>query len=173
MELSDADLAARVVDTLNRFVGSLHAVRCTAAFWIAHAEKPGFRFAAKYSLQMTFGTAMITLRKFHDLHLGGHLERLVGEDTEAAPECAWILGECERRHTQDAANLLFAHYAPQRADPPLSSEEVLAIIHDGGWATEEEFLEWIGPMIHRLCSIRDRITTKYSLPIGSRPPEDL
>lgn len=70
MELSDADLAARVVDTLNRFVGSLHAVRCTAAFWIAHAEKPGFRFAAKYSLQMTFGTAMITLRKFHDLHLG-------------------------------------------------------------------------------------------------------
>ena len=115
---------------------------------------------------------MLTLRKFRDLHEGGHL-RLIDEDPEALAESAAILEECERRHTHRAANLLFAHYASGRTDAPLSSDDLVAIAHEGGWAEQEEFMEWLRPMIHRLCAIRDAIISRYGLPNDPMPPEDL
>jgi hypothetical protein len=163
------DLAVKVVDALNRLVGTLHAVRCTAAFWIAHAEQPNFRFAAKYSLQMTFGTAMVTLRKFQDLQRGGHLERLLGSNDDVTA----LLAECERRHTRPAANLLHAHYAENVSDAPLSSEEILSIIERGGWASEEEFVEWIRPILNWLLRIRDEIVVRFRLPSVPLTKEDM
>ena len=37
--------------------------------WIPHAANPEsvYRIASKYGLQMTFGTTLLTLRKFEDL----------------------------------------------------------------------------------------------------------
>jgi hypothetical protein len=132
------DHAKRVATTLNRFVGMLHAAQCTAAFWILYAGDSRYTFAAQYGLQMTFGTAMLTLRKLQDLSTTGQLQALVPEETEAHKFSEWVLRECERHKTRDAANLLFAHYAPNRTDPPLSEPEIRALVEDGGWTTEEE-----------------------------------
>lgn len=80
--------------------------------------------------------------------------RLVDQLPEASEACRWVLDECGRRGTREAANLLFAHYAPDKSDEA------------GGWTTEEEVVEWVKPMIHKLCTIRDRITEHYGLPSG-------
>lgn len=166
---SDRDLAVKVVDLLNRFVGTLQAVRCTEVFWLAHAEKPNFRFAAKYSLQMTFGSAMVTLRKFQDLQRAGHLTRLLGPNDDVTA----LLTECERRDTRAAANLLHAHYAERVSDPPLSADEMLSVIVRGGWASEEEFVEWIHPILARLLRIRDEIIVRFALPSAPLTREDM
>jgi hypothetical protein len=60
------DHARRIVDTVNRFGGTLHAARCMAQICIQNAASPAFSIAAKYGLQMTFGTSILTLRKFQD-----------------------------------------------------------------------------------------------------------
>ena len=67
------DHAKRVATTLNRFVGMLHAAQCTGALWILYAGDSRYTFAAQYGLQMTFGTAMLTLRKLQDLSTTGQL----------------------------------------------------------------------------------------------------
>ena len=157
------DHARRVATTLNRFVGMLHAARCTAALWILHAEDPRYRFAAKYGLQMTFGTAMLTLRKFQDLSTSGQFATLLPEGTEAHKFSEWVLRECEQHKTRDAANLLFAHYAPYKTDPPLSDREIRALVENGGWTTEEEIVEWIAPIIEKLRLIRDEMMSRYGI----------
>ena len=141
----------------------LHAARCTAALWILHAEDSRYRTAAKYGLQMTFGTAMLTLRKFQDLSTTGQFQALVPEDTEAHKFSEWVLRECELHRTRDAANLLFAHYAAHKADPPLSEREIRALVVDGGWTTEEEIVEWLALIIEKLRLIRDEIMSRYGI----------
>jgi len=157
------DHAKRVATTLNRFVGMLHAARCTAALWILQAEDSRYRIAAKYGLQMTFGTAMLTLRKFQDLSTSGQLHTLIPEGTEAHKVSEWVLRECEQHKTRDAANLLFAHYAPNKTDPPLSEREIRTLIEAGGWSTEEELVEWIAPIIEKLRLIRDEMMSRYGI----------
>ena len=67
--MPDTAGARLIASTLNRFVGMLHAARSTAMVWMTHAENPEsvYRIASKYGLQMTFGTTLLTLRKFEDL----------------------------------------------------------------------------------------------------------
>jgi len=69
----------------------------------------------------------------------------------------WVLPECDRHKTRDAANLLFAHYAPDKADPPLSERQVRALGEAGEWAAEEEVVEWTGSIVDRLRVVRDDI----------------
>ncbi len=152
----------RVADTLNRFVGALHAARCTAVVWIQNAENPAYVIAAKYGLQMTFGTTVLTLRKFLDLWQRGPLKSVLLPDTDAWNACEWILNECKVHNTRKAANLLFAHYAERPSDLPLSPKEVEALVHSGGWPSEEAVVEWSGPVIDKLRLVRDDIIDRHS-----------
>jgi hypothetical protein len=149
--------------TLNRFIGALHAARCTAVLWSQHVENPMYEIAAKYGLQMTFGTTMLTLRKFQDLGAGGHLRALVSAEAPARASIEWVLQECEKHNTRKAANRLFAHYAADKADPPLSAREIRDLVIAGGWTTEEEVVAWAGPIIDRLRTIRDDVMSRYGI----------
>lgn len=60
---------------------------------------------------------MLTLRKFQDLWIGQQLQALVPEGTEPRRLTEWIFQQCNQHKTRDAANLLFAHYAPNKTDP--------------------------------------------------------
>jgi hypothetical protein len=155
--------ATLLATTLNRFVGMLHAARCAAIIWIRHAEDPVYRIAAKYGLQMTFGTTVLTLRKFQDLAATGQLQKQMPDGAEARIFIEWILRECEEHKTRDAANRLFAHYAPHKTDPPLSNRDIRTLVEAGRWATEEEFVEWTGPIVDRLGLIRDDIMCRYGI----------
>ena len=61
MSASISHRAELIAHTLIAFIGVLYAARVTAAMWIQHAEQ--YPIAAKYSLQMTGGTILLTLRK--------------------------------------------------------------------------------------------------------------
>ncbi len=154
--------AKKVATTLNRFIGMLHAARCTAVLWIRHAEDSKYKIAAKYGLQMTFGTIVLTLRKFQDLSSTGQLQRLIpmGEATKLI-DC--VLRECGQHNTRDAANLLFAHYAPNKTDPPLSERKIRALVEAGGWTTEEEVVGWTALIIEKLRLIRDDIMSRHAI----------
>jgi hypothetical protein len=153
----------RIADTLNRFTGALHAARCTAVIWIRNAENAEVAIAAKYGLQMTFGTTVLVLRKFQDLWRAGHLQRVIREGSEAWSACEWICNECDAHKTRDAANLLFAHYAKETTDLPLSGRQILALVEAGGWVSEEAVIEWVGPVIDKLRLIRDEIMGRYGI----------
>jgi hypothetical protein len=155
--------ARRVGNTLNRFVGALHAARGTALIWIHNAGDPRYAIAAKYGLQMTFETTVLTLRKFQDLYRGNHLQVLIPEGTPTRARCEWILEQCREHNIRRSANLLFAHYAEDVDDPPLSSRETLALVQGGGWDTEEEVVEWTGTVIERMREIRDDVMRRYGI----------
>jgi hypothetical protein len=157
------DHARRIVDTVNRFGGTLHAARCMAQICTQNAASPAFSIAAKYGLQMTFGTSILTLRKFQDLWSSDHLPRLLEAGSPGWNACDWIRSECEAHRTREAANLLFAHYAEHKTDPPLSSKEIRDLVERGGWATEEEVVEWIGPIIDRLREVRDEVMRRHGI----------
>lgn len=157
------DHAKRVATTLNRFVGMLHAARCTAALWIPHAEDLQYKIAAKYGLQMTFGTAMLTLRTFQDLWTSGQLQALIPEGTEARKFTELVLCECDQHKTRNSANRLFAHYARKKADPPISEREIRSLVEAGGWTTEEEIVEWIATIIEKLRLVRDDMMSRYGI----------
>ena len=126
--MADTASARLIATTLNRFIGMIHAARCIAQIWIPHAdaEKSMYKLASKYGLQMTFGTTMLTLRKFEDLANTGQLQEHIPDGAEARNAIDWIMRECREHDTRTAANLLFAHYVP-------SNGEILALIERGGW----------------------------------------
>jgi len=136
-----------------------------AGLLIRNADNPDFAIAAKYGLQMTFGTTVLTLRKFVDLY-EAHLSGLIPPEGDARAAGEWILEECRTRNTRRAANLLFAHYAECTTDPPLCPEHVEALVHAGSWASEEAVVEWLGPVIDKLLLIQqamdDGNTTRES-----------
>jgi hypothetical protein len=161
--MPDTAGARLVASTLNRFVGMLHAARSTAMIWIPHAGNPesAYRIASKYGLQMTFGTTLLTLRKFEDLVNSGQLRYYISD--EARTHTAWILRECREHNARKVANLLFAHYASDKTDPPLSNQAIRGLVKSGGWGTEEAFVEWSGPIVEKLGLIRDDIMARYGI----------
>jgi hypothetical protein len=122
--------AKRIATTLNPFVGVLHAARCTATIWVRNAENPEYSIAAKYGLQMTFGTVVLTLRKVQDLSFTGQIQSHIPEKAEAHKVIESVLRECELHNTRNAANLLFAHYAPNKIDPPLSERDIRRLVEE-------------------------------------------
>jgi hypothetical protein len=58
---------------------------------------------------------------------------------------------------------LFAHYAPDKTDPPLSNQAIRGLVESGGWGTEEAFVEWSAPIVEKLGLIRDDIMVRYGI----------
>ena len=154
--------AQRVADTLNSLIGSLHAARSTTVIWGRQVDNPKYKVAAKFGLQIAFGTVVLTLRKFEDLWKH-HLTELITDGSSGRADCEWIIDECGRRKLRQTANRLIAHYAADKCDWPLSTQEIKDLILSNGWATEEEVLEWLTPVIGKMISVRDEVMRRYDI----------
>src|SRR6266702_6948907 len=142
-------------------MGHLHAARASQAIWIKAHEDPKYQTTAKYGLQIAFGTIALTMRKFEDFHTQD-LPRLI-PDRKKRPEAAkWLLQESKTRHLRTAANTLMAHYKSDNRQIP-SSSEVHRLVERGGWATEEELMEWVGPVIEKVEAVRNAIMAHHNV----------
>jgi len=160
--MTQRDSALRASDALNRFIGTLHAARCTMVIWIPEASNPKWSRAAKFSLQMTFGAVALTLRKFEDFW-SEDIPRLISEKTERPDDGLKLVRESKRRHLRHAANNLIAHYK-DKGKRILSPTDILALVNKGGWETEEELMAWIGEVaIARLIAVRDALMRRYDI----------
>lgn len=155
--VSPAD-AERVGQTLNAFIGILYAARISATVWLAHADR--HPIAAKYTLQMTDGTILLTLRKFDDLW-HSYIKRLLPKTVTARNKGEWIIKDIARRHLRGTANKLIAHYADKTHLLPLSEIEIAEWIKKNGWHTEQELLMWVGQVIWNMIDVRDAIRERY------------
>jgi hypothetical protein len=72
------------------------------------------------------------------------------------------LNELKSRNLRKAANQLVAHYSePGRW--PIGQDDIVSIIQSNRWDTEEELVEWVGPVIEKLFLIRDRLMALYEI----------
>jgi len=157
--MPDREGVQRVLQTLNTFVGRLHAATWIGAWLVANAGNREHEHALKYGLQMTGGAIALTIRKFQDLWRG-HIEGLVTTGSPGWKAADWILQEAQRRNLRETANRIVAHFAEEPGAWPLSSDETLALIQSNGWNTEEEVLEWGRQALHRLIALRDAISER-------------
>ncbi len=158
----DGSLPERSVRVLNDFIGHLHAARCGHVVCLKFHQDPRYGLAAKYGLQIVFGTVALTMRKFEDF-CEKDLPRLIPDKTKRPPEAKSLVHESRKRHLRAAANMLIAHYTNENRQLP-SLAEVTALIEKGGWETDEEFTAWIrDPAIERVVAVRDAISTYHKL----------
>lgn len=153
--------AGRVARVLNDFIGHLHAARCSQAIWPKVHDDPRYRVAAKYSLQVAFGTVALTMRKFEDFY-DHDLPRLIPQKKQRPAAAKWLVQESKARHLRAAANTLIAHYKDENRQVP-SASEISHLIEKGGWDTEEELMAWVGPVIEHLEAVRDAVMTYHNL----------
>ncbi len=158
------DLAQRVYQVLNDFVGTLHACRFIMIGGIKQAENPQMRHAARYALQIAFGAIALTIRKFEDLW-SKHIPDLIPERSERPPQGSWVIAESKQRRLRESADQLIAHYG-KRGEWPLSPEKIEALIRSNGWETEEEVVIWVGPVIGKLMEMRDDLGQRYGITSG-------
>ena len=158
-ETVDASRAIRVAHALNRLIGILHAARCTISIWLHRNGPPA---AKNYSVQMTYETAFLALRKFQDLWLN-HLTELLHEDSPARLDGGRIISECEERGLRRAANLIAAHYANEKSEWPLTNKEIYDIIRNTGLTREEVFVKWLDPIGEKMITIRNEIMQRYNI----------
>src|SRR3989338_10750489 len=144
MSASICHRAELVAHTLNGLIGVLYAARLTAVMWLRYARQ--HPIAAKYSLQMTGGTILLTLRKFDDLWRS-HIRPLIPSTSASRQKGEQIIDEIKKRHLRTTANRLIAHYAPKANRPPLSETEILELVKKNGWNTAPALLTWAGPVI--------------------------
>ena len=159
--------AQRVAAMLDEFIGLLFIARTTGALWGGFGHK--HPIAAAHAFIMSEGAILITLRRFDDLWRY-HVEKLL-EPTDLGFEAGQRLAkEIERRNLRNTASKLFAHYAAEKSDLPLSHEEVTGLLQSNGWVTDQEVLEWAGQAMWNIARVWAGIRAKYSLP-GSEPKE--
>jgi len=151
----------RITRVLNDFIGHVHAARCSQAIWLRVHDDPRYRIAAKYGLQAAFGVIALTLRKFEDFY-AEDFHRAIPDKSKRPAEAKWLLQESQKRHLRDAANKLIAHYKDRSRQIP-SASEIEKLIERGGWSTEEELMEWAGPVIERLEAVRDAVVAYHGL----------
>lgn len=85
------------------------------------------------------------------------------------PDAAkWLVNESRTRHLRAAASTLIAHYADKRRQIP-SASEVQHLIERGRWATEEDLMAWVGPVIEKIQAVRDAVMDQHGV---SRLDED-
>ncbi len=149
----------RVVHSLNRLIGILHAVRCTITIWLQRDSPP---VARTYSIQMTYEAAFIALRKFQDLWKN-HLAPLLDKDSQEYLDGESIMADCTERGLRKAANLIAAHYANERSEWPLSNREILDIIRSTRLDKEEDFVTWLDPIGKRMIAIRHEIMKRHDV----------
>jgi hypothetical protein len=109
------------------------------------------------------------VRRFDDLWRY-HVEKLLEPSDSGFEAGQWVVQEIERRKLRDTANKLFAHYAADKSDLPLSYEKVAALLQSNGWVTGQEVLEWAGQAMWKIGAVWIGLRAKYSLP-GSEPKE--
>lgn len=112
---------------------------------------------------------MITLRRFDDLWRH-HVKTLLDPTDLGFESGQWLVEEIERRNLRKTASKLFAHYAADKSDLPLSHEEVSELLQSNGWISEQEVLEWAGQAMWKIGSVWAGIRAKCSLP-GSEPKQ--
>lgn len=151
--------ATRVTYALNRMIGILHAVRCNMVIWL---RQDGPRAAKKYTMQMTYEVAVLTLRKFEDLW-NHHLIDLLSKDSQARQGGEQILTDCKSRGLRKTANLVAAHYARYKSELPITGEEIFELTKKDGWSAQEELVEWLDPVQTKLISIRDEVMQCYGV----------
>lgn len=150
----------RVVHSLNRLIGILHAVRCTITIWL-HRDTP--EVARIYSLQMAYEAGFIALRKFQDLWKN-HLLSLLNTDSPAYLHGEAIMAECTERGLRKAANLIAAHYANDKTELPLSNREIFDIIRGTRLDKEEDFVTWLNPIGEKMMAIRHEVMKQHDIP---------
>jgi hypothetical protein len=153
--------AVRAARVLNDFIGHLHAARCSQAIWSRAHDDPRYRIAAKYGLQVAFGTIAMTMRKFEDF-AANDLPELIPDEKQRPDDVKWLVRESKAHHLRAAANTLIAHYKDEARQIP-SESEIARLIEKGGWNTEEELLAWVGPVIERLEAVRDAVMAYHHL----------
>jgi hypothetical protein len=154
--IEPAELARRVFRDLNEAAKTVDAARALANYLIQVVEqnaapKPhlitnGFR--------ITFGAVVLTLRRFED-DWARYIVHLLRKDQRPA-EVTSLFKDIKDHRIRDAANLLVAHSAPEKA-APLSTVERLQIIIDARWQTEEEPVAWYPSVAFRLLAVRDAV----------------
>jgi hypothetical protein len=164
-ELDPLHRVRLIAEALNRIIGSFHAARCTHVLWIAQAQNGQVKKAVTYGIQITFAVMMLMLRKFKCLWQN-HVQDLVPEDSIAAKTAQSILAEYSSRNLGPTVNQLFAHYAADEKDLPLSTDKVEQLISSNNWHTEEEFLEWSTPILSQLILIRDDLQRRYDVTLS-------
>ena len=146
---ADDKRVEQIVQTLNAFIGILYAARVSAFIWLGHAER--HPIALKYSLQMTGGTILLTLRKIDDLWRF-HIQHLLPETSDGRKKGEWIINEMQNRHLRTTANRLIAHYAAEKDCLPLSETDITELIWiPAGVAHQRNILRESGP---RISSVR-------------------
>jgi hypothetical protein len=153
--------AARAARVLNDFMGHLHAARCSQGIWLKVHADPRYKIAAKYGLQIAFGTIALTMRKFEDFY-EEDLHRMFPEKGKRPAEAKWLLQETKKRHLRAASNTLIAHYKDEKRQF-LSPSQINDLIERGGWGTEEELMAWVGPVIERLEAVREAIMAYHNV----------
>jgi len=152
---------------LDEFIGLLFIARTTGALWGVLGHK--HPTAAAHALLMSEGSILITLRRFDDLWRH-HVKTLLDPTDLGFEAGLWLVEEIERRNLRKTASKLFAHYAADKSDLPLSYEEVSELLQSNGWVTEQEVLEWAGQAMWKIGSVWAGIRAKYSVP-GSEPKQ--
>jgi hypothetical protein len=129
--------------------------------WQKVHDDARYRVAAKYGLQVAFGTIALTMRKFEDFY-ERDLPKLIPEKGKRPADAKWLVQESKRRHLRAVADTLIAHYADKARQIP-SDSDIARLIEEGGWNTEEEVTAWVGPVIERLEAVRDVVMARYNL----------
>jgi len=153
--------AQRVTAMLDEFIGLLFIARATGTLWGVLGHK--HPIAAAHATLMSEGTILITMRRFFDLWRY-HVEKLLEPADPGFEAGRWLVDEIERRNLRSTASKLFAHYAADKSDLPLSLKEATDLVQSNGWATDQEVLQWAGQATWKIGEVWAGILAKYSLP---------
>ena len=72
------------------------------------------------------------------------------------------MNELKIRNIRKAANQLVAHYS-EPGQWPIGQDDIVSLIQSNRWNTEEELVEWVGPVIEKLYIIRERVMSSYGI----------
>ena len=159
--------AQRVAAMLDEFIGLLFVARGTGTLWGVLGDK--HPIAAAHATLMSEGTILITMRRFDDLW-SHHVTKLLVPTDPGFEAGHWLADEIERRNLRHTASRLFAHYAQEKSDLPLSLEEATDLVQSNGWATDKEVLQWAGQATLKIGEVWAGLLAKYSLP-ASKPKQ--
>lgn len=154
-------MALRIARVLNDLGGTLHAARAIISKAIKSIQANPAQLTAKYEIRIAFGAIVLSMRKFQDLW-NTHIPKLIEKKDDRPLEGKWIVNELKGRNLRSTANQLVAHYS-ETGQLPIGQDDIESLIQSNKWNTEEELVEWAGPVIEKLYIIRDRIMSSYEI----------
>jgi hypothetical protein len=158
---ADRVVATRAARVLNDFMGHLNAARACLAIWTRQTDNPTIQRTARYGLQIALGTIALTMRKLEDFN-DKELPRLIRDRAQRPAAAKWLRQESKARHLRAIANTWIAHYTDETGQI-LSAVAVHRLIERGGWATEEELMAWVDPVIGQVEVVRDAIMAQHQI----------